>query len=101
MNEQYLDLPLVKNNANNRFELLSDGYTTFIEYKERNKKIWLIHTEAPEELKGKGSATAIVEKTLAYLEENGYKAVVLCPFIAAYLQRHPEWKRILADQEAD
>jgi predicted GNAT family acetyltransferase len=99
MNKQYLDLPLVKNTTANRFELSSEGYTTFIEYKERNKKLWLTHTEAPEELKGKGSATAIVEKTLDYIEENGYKLVPLCPFVAAYLNRHPEWNRVLADQE--
>jgi predicted GNAT family acetyltransferase len=98
MNEEYLNVPLIKNADKNRFELITDTYTTFIEFKERGKKIWLIHTEAPEELKGKGSATAIVEKTLVYLEENGYKMVPLCPFVAAYLKRHPEWLR-LVDKE--
>ena len=95
MNEEYLNVPLIKNTDKNRFELITDTYTTFIEFKERGKKIWLIHTETPEELKGKGSATAIVEKTLVYLEENGYKMVPLCPFVAAYLKRHPEWSSIL------
>lgn len=98
MNEEYLNVPLIKNADKNRFELITDSYTTFIEFKERGEKIWLIHTEAPEELKGKGSATAIVEKTLVYLEENGYKMVPLCPFVGAYLKRHPEWLRIVDKQ---
>jgi uncharacterized protein len=98
MNEEYLNVPLIKNADKNRFELITDDYTTFIEFKERDKKIWLIHTEAPEALKGRGSATAIVEKTLAYLEENDYKMVPLCPFVAAYLKRHPEWLS-LVDKE--
>lgn len=95
MNEEYLKLPLVKNQVDMRFELKVDGYTAFIDFKEHGKKIWLIHTEAPEELKGRGAATAIIEKTLTYIEDEGYKLIPLCPFVAAYLKRHPEWERIL------
>ncbi|MBB6272608.1 hypothetical protein HDF26_003065 [Pedobacter cryoconitis] len=95
MNEEYISLPLVKNQDANRFELKVGDYTAFIAYKERSKKIWLIHTEAPEELKGKGAATAVIEKTLAYLEENDYKLIPLCPLVVAYLKHHTEWNRIL------
>lgn len=95
MNEEYLTTPLIKNTDKSCFELATGDFTTFIEFKEHGKKIWLIHTEAPEELKGKGSATAIIEKTLTYIEENGYKLIPLCPFVAAYLKRHPEWTRVV------
>lgn len=95
MNEEYVSLPLVKNLEEHRFELKVGEYTAFIEYKERDKKIWLIHTESPEELKGKGAATGLIEKTLAYIEDNGYKLIPLCPLVAAYLKRHPDWNRIV------
>ena len=95
MNDEFLDVPLVKNQVGMRFELKIGNYTAFIDYKEHGKKIWLIHTEAPEELKGQGAATAIIEKALSYIEDNGYKLIPLCPFVAAYLKRHPEWERIL------
>ncbi|QNK61772.1 N-acetyltransferase [Pedobacter sp. PAMC26386] len=95
MNEEYAGLPLVKNQEENRFELRIGDYTTFIDYKERSKKIWLIHTESPDELKGKGAATAVIEKTLDYIEENGYKLIPLCPVVVAYLKRHTDWNRIL------
>lgn len=95
MNEEYLNLPLVKNQVDMRFELKIGEYTALIVYKEHGKKIWLIHTEAPEELKGKGAATAIIEKTLSYIEDNDYRLIPLCPFVAAYLKKHPEWERIL------
>ncbi|SHF44463.1 GNAT family N-acetyltransferase [Pedobacter caeni] len=95
MNEEYVALPLVKNQEAKRFELKVGEYTTFIDYKEHDKKIWLIHTEAPEELQGKGAATAVIEKTLNYIEENGYTLIPLCPLVAAYLKRHPDWNRIV------
>ncbi len=97
MNEEYVTLPLVKNADDRRFELKVGDYTAFIDYKEHDRKIWLIHTESPAELQGKGAATALIEKTLAYLEENGYRLIPLCPLVAAYLKRHPEWERILDD----
>lgn len=95
MNAEYTDVPLIKNSVKNQFELKTGDFTTLIAYKEHGKKIWLIHTEAPEELQGKGSATAIIEKTLSYIEENDYKLVPLCVFVIAYLKRHPEWNRVL------
>lgn len=95
MNEEYVNLPLVKNSVDKRFELKVGNYTAFIDYKEHGQKIWLIHTESPVELQGKGAATAVIEKTLSYIENNGYKLIPLCPLVAAYLKRHPEWDRIL------
>lgn len=95
MNEEYVSLSLVKNESEKRFELKVGNDTAFIEYKERDKKIWLIHTESPEALQGKGAATAVIEKTLAYIEDNGYKLIPLCPLVAAYLKRHPDWNRIV------
>lgn len=95
MKEEYTALPLVKNEEGQRFELTVDGYTAFIDYKEREGIITLIHTESPEELSGRGVATALIEKTLQYIEDNNYKLVPLCPLVAAYLKRHPEWQRIV------
>ena len=95
MNAEFNDVPLIKNIEKERFELKTGDYVTFIDYKERGNKIWLIHTEAPAELKGQGTATAIVEKTLVYLEDNKYTLIPLCPFVGTYLKRHPEWNRIV------
>lgn len=97
MKTEYLELPLVKNTEENHFELQVGTDTAFIEYKEKGRKIWLIHTESPEALQGKGAATAVIEKTLAYLEQEGYQLIPLCPLVATYLQRHTDWNRILDD----
>lgn len=96
MKEEYIELLLVKNEENHRFELEVDGYKAFIDYQERNNIIRLIHTESPEELSGRGVATALIEKTLVYLEENKYELVPLCPLVFAYIKKHPEWKRIVS-----
>lgn len=95
MKEEFITLNVVKNDENNRFELTVDGFTAFIDFKEKDNVIKLIHTESPPELAGRGVATALIEKTLIYLEENNYKLIPLCPLVFAYIKRHVEWKRIV------
>ena len=95
MKEEFISLEVHKNDSNHRFELTVDGHTAFIDFKERNQTITLIHTESPEELAGRGVATALIEKTLMYLEEHQYTLIPLCPLVFAYIKRHPEWKRIV------
>ncbi len=91
-------IQLVKNEKNHRFELEVKGFTAFIDYKEKDSVITLIHTEAPPELQGTGAARALVEKTLQHIEENHNSLVPLCPFVFAYIKKHPEWKRIVDDR---
>ncbi len=98
MKEEFLKLPLVRNEEKSRFELEVDGYTAFAEYLEQGKVIKLTHTESPQELAGKGVGTAIVEKTLDYLKNNGYQFIPLCPFVFSYVKRHPEWKPLVPEQ---
>ena len=97
MKAEFENIPLNKNDVSKRFELTVDGYTAFIDFKERNNSITLIHTESPEELAGRGVATALIEKTLVYLDENTIELVPLCPLVVAYIKRHPEWLRIVRE----
>lgn len=88
---------LILNQEKKRFELEVEGKTAFIEFILNNENIlFLTHTEVPVGLEGKGVGSGIVSKTLDYIKENGYTLAPLCPFVAAYLKRHPEWKEILA-----
>lgn len=95
MKEEYKVLELVKNEPDSRFEMNVGGNTAIIEYKEYPGKIALLHTEVPAALEGKGAATAIIEKTLGYIEKNELKLIPLCPLVVAYLKRHPECSRLI------
>ncbi|MFV0158968.1 N-acetyltransferase [Empedobacter falsenii] len=95
MNEELIPLQVVKNEKTVRFELNVDGFIAFIDYKQDDNVIKLIHTEVPDELGGRGVAAALVEKTLVYLEEHGNVLFPYCPYVFAYIKKHPEWKRIV------
>ncbi|MES2332661.1 MAG: GNAT family N-acetyltransferase [Bacteroidota bacterium] len=84
------------NTESNRLELKIEGGTAFIEYKLSGHTIFLIHTEVPKELEGKGVGGAIVQKALQYAKDNQYKIVPICPFVQSYLERHKEWNDLVA-----
>ena len=101
MKEEYVNLKLIDNATDHRFEMNVDGNIAIIEYKRYPGKIALLHTEVPAQLEGKGAATAIIEKTLAYIENNKPELIPLCPVVVAYIRRHPEWKRLVDDGAAN
>lgn len=96
MKEEYQSLALVKNEKEHRFEMKVGDHLALIVYKEWPGRIALEHTEVEAALEGKGAGTAIIEKTLDYIEQHHLKLIPLCPMVVAYIKRHPEWNRIVA-----
>ena len=95
MKPEFETIELHKNESKKRFEIEYKGHYAFIDYKEIGDKISLVHTEADPELEGSGAATAVVEKTLAYIQNHQKTLLPYCPFVFAYIKRHPEWKAIV------
>ena len=89
----WAELELVNNEnlQKKRFELHIGDQMAYVDY-IINKLgiIYLTHTEVPVGLEGNGVGSAIVSKVLEYIRHNNLKMAPLCPFVAAYLKRHPE-----------
>lgn len=96
METPFEDIPLINNELSRQFELVIDHVKAKIEYDLQKDRIFLLHTEVPQALAGRGVGNAIVEKALQYIDANNLKLVPLCPFVAAFLKKHPDWKRLLA-----
>ena len=90
------DYKLIDNEERHQYEFHVDQYTPKIEYiKSTNGEIYLTHTEVPTQLGSKGIGSQLVEKALKDIEKQGLRLVPLCPFVAGYIHKHPEWKRIV------
>ena len=90
---------VVDNAAQCRFELHADGQIAVLEYVLAGDHIRLVHTEVPAGLRHRGYAEALARAGLDHARANGLKAVPLCPFVRAFLKRHPEYEPVL-DREA-
>jgi uncharacterized protein len=87
--------PLPQLSSNGRFELERDGQVAYLEYNLAGKVLQLIHTEVPELLRGKGMASALAESALAWAREHEVRVDVICPSVAAYLAKHPEYSDLV------
>lgn len=76
----------------NSYELLLDGSRAgVLHYLPTRGALVLVHTEVAPELEGKGLAGRLVAGALEDIRARGLRVVPVCPFVTAYLRRHPEY----------
>ena len=89
---------LIDNVALHQYEFRIGDLIPRIEYiKTKNGEIYLTHTEVPTALEGKGVGSSLVRLALEDIERQQLRLVPLCPFVAGYVQKHPEWKRLVME----
>ena len=52
------------------------------------------HTQVPIELRGRGVADALVRHALDDVRSRGERIVATCPYVKAFLVRHPEYQAL-------
>ncbi|MEU4780516.1 GNAT family N-acetyltransferase [Micromonospora sp. NPDC023633] len=84
---------LVEDNpAKHRFEILvDDALAGFTAYLPRGEVLVFTHTEVGSRFQNMGVGAALVRGTLDQLRERGTTVVPRCPFMAAFIDRHPEY----------
>jgi len=86
---------VVDNPERNRFEIDLGDATAIAAYTLPKGIIMFTHTEVPPEHEGKGVGSALIRAGLKAARERGLKVIPICPFFAAYFQRHPEEQDLL------
>ena len=90
-----MDSQVQQEKAFHRFAVHLDGATALLAYKEEGGTIYLVHTEVPAAMEGKGIGGQLAKAALNYARENHLKVVARCPFVTSYLQRHPEYNDLV------
>jgi hypothetical protein len=83
--------PEVRDNPDRgQFELLLEGRRAgYIRYRRFPDRIDLIHTETLPQHEGKGYGGVLIAAALARAREEGLAVIPHCPFVRAYIERHP------------
>jgi uncharacterized protein len=80
-----------------RYEILRDGALVGgVWYSAAPGVVTLIHTEVAQEVEGGGIGSRLVAGALGDIRARGLRVVPLCPFVRAYLRRHPEQRDLIA-----
>ena len=73
-----------------RFEAELDGKLALLEYQQSGDRIYFTHTEVPEAFEGQGIGGKLVRAAYAFAREKKLDPVARCPFVSAYLEKHPD-----------
>lgn len=84
------------NPEKHQFELAVDGHLAIAVYRLQPGVITFTHTEVPNELGGRGIGSKLAKGALDLVRARGLKVVPLCPFIKAWIQKHPDYQDLLA-----
>jgi predicted GNAT family acetyltransferase len=84
------------NEAASRFEAHVNGQSAFATYRRLNGTIIFDHTNVPPELEGHGLAAKLVKTALDYARLAGLKVVPLCPYVADYVRKNPQYQALLS-----
>lgn len=80
-----------------RYEALVDGQVAgLLFYRAREGELVLVHTEVADEFEGQGIGSRLVAGALDDIRARGLRIVPICPFVKAYLRRHPEYTDLIA-----
>jgi len=90
------DLNIDNNALASRFEALVNGGLAVLDYRIVGDTIFLLHVEVPAREQGRGIGSRLSKAALEFSRDSGLKVVPRCPFVAAYLRRHPELLRSLS-----
>jgi uncharacterized protein len=77
-----------------RFEMDVNGDVAYLEYRRNDNRLLLKHTEVPVALRGRGAGTRLVKAVLDRARADGVVVIAHCPFVKAYLTRHPEYESL-------
>lgn len=82
--------------AENRYIIDIDGKQAVADYEMVDDKQVFTHTYVPPELRGRGLAEALVRTALDDAKQAGRKIVPACSYVGVFIDRHKQYKDLLA-----
>ena len=83
--------PDIRDNAEaHRYELPVSGQTAVVIYNLSGQNLMITETLVPQALEGQGIASRLARHVIDDARARDLLILPVCPFFAAYLQKHPE-----------
>jgi uncharacterized protein len=84
------------NEHEHRFEVEIEGQLSVADYELQGDRMVFTHTYTPPALRGRGIAEKLVRAALEHARDQRRKIVPACSYVAVFIERHPEFKPLVA-----
>ena len=98
--EQPIEIDVVDHPEAHRYEArAADGAVLgFSKYRVEGDTVVFTHTEVDDAQEGQGVGSRLVRGALDDVRAGGRRIRPLCPFVRAYVDRHPEYTDLVEDR---
>jgi predicted GNAT family acetyltransferase len=86
---------VIDNASRRRFELTVGGEVATADYELDGNTVVLVHTEVPSALAGQGVGSRLAKGVFDTIRASGRRVATVCPFMASYAKKHPEYAPII------
>jgi len=92
-----VDADVADNAAELRYELTVNGNRVGeLRYRLEPGVVVLVHTEVDPAFEGRGLGTRLIQGALDDIRARGLRMTPQCPFVRAFVDRHPEYADLVA-----
>ncbi|RLE51317.1 MAG: N-acetyltransferase [Candidatus Methanomethylicota archaeon] len=88
---------VVRESQNLIYIRLAPGKYAYLKYRIEGGKMYVNETYTPEEYRGRGLATKLMDAAMLYAKEKNLKIVPMCSFARHYLNKHPEFSSLFEE----
>lgn len=93
-------LEVIQNEAEDRFETWIDNQLSKLDYLQDGNTMVMTHVGVHPEHRGRGVAGKLTQVALEFAREKSFRVIPMCPYIATYIRRNPQYED-LTKQRAD
>ncbi|MBK7631642.1 MAG: N-acetyltransferase [Ignavibacteriales bacterium] len=88
---------VINDRQGSRFVLEVQGAEVYVLYAEDKGILDLYSTYTPSNMRGQGLAAIVVKAALKYAKENKLKVIPGCWYVRKFLEKHPEYHKIVLE----
>ena len=89
--------PITHDVEHSRFTADTPFGEAALEYMRDRKRMIFTHTGVPSEMEGQRIGAALARAGLDYARREGLTIRPMCPFVADYVKRHPEYQSLVGE----
>ena len=87
---------VVHNQRAAQFNMFVDGHVCVLDYRRDGSVLSLNSVRVPSDVGGRGIAGRLTRHALDWARTHGLSVRPVCPYVAAWIQRHPDYADLLA-----
>lgn len=96
MGEDTQTIAITNHPSRHRFEATVGADTARLDYRIEAGEMALLHTEVPASMRDLGMGGKLAHAALDFARREKLRVNPLCPFVAKYVERHPEYADLVA-----